>query len=192
VTGIELMSHAPNARLPVPLITPRLQLRPFEPGDVARFSALLSDEDTTRWIGGVRTEAEAMASIVRMRDSFQGRGLGTLAVVPIGETDCAGYCGVRPLVHTQDMELAFGLLKAYWHKGFATEACTACLQATFETFPLSSVVATVYPENLQSIAVLTKLGMKPEARVFGTWPNSFALLFRLTREAWLGRDSTGA
>jgi RimJ/RimL family protein N-acetyltransferase len=190
VTGIELMSHAPIARLPVPLITPRLQLRPFEPGDVARFSALLADEDTARWIGGVKTETEARASVTRMRDSFQARGLGTLAIVPIGETQCAGYCGIRPLVHTQDMEIAFGLLKAYWNRGLATEACTACLQAMFATFPLSSVVATVYPENSRSIAVLEKLGMKPEARVFGVWPNSFALLFRLTRESWLGRDST--
>jgi RimJ/RimL family protein N-acetyltransferase len=187
VTGIELISHPSFARLPVPIRARRLQLRPFEACDAAGIAALLADGETTRWIGGVKTETEAAASVARMRDSFDAWGFGTLAVVPISGTECVGYCGIRPLAHTHDLEIAFGLLRSHWGQGFATEACTACLDASFNSLPLSSVVATVYPENARSIAVLKKLGMEPEKQVFGTWPNTVALLFGLTREAWMRR-----
>jgi ribosomal-protein-alanine N-acetyltransferase len=189
VTGIEVMSHAPPARLPVPIDTGRLVLRPFELADVPCMAALLSDEEATRWTGGVRSETEAKASVLRMRDSFQRWGIGSLAVVSRESGECVGYCGVRPLAHTQDLEIAFGLLRSCWHKGFATEASTAYLQATFDSWPLMSIVATVYEENLRSIAVLKKLGMELESRIFGAWPNPFALLYRLTRDAWMRRDS---
>lgn len=189
MTGIEVMSHTPAVRLPVPIDTGRLLLRPFELGDVPCMTALLSDEEGTRWTGGVRTETEAKASVLRMRDSFQRWGIGSLAVVSRDSGECVGYCGVRPLAHTQDLEIAFGLQRSHWHQGFATEASTAYLKATFDSWPLPSVVATVYEANVRSIAVLEKLGMELESRIFGAWPNPFALMYRLTREAWMRRDS---
>jgi [ribosomal protein S5]-alanine N-acetyltransferase len=177
-------------RLDVPIKTPRLLLRPFDAQlDIGPMTALFGDQETTRWIGGVKTEIEVNASVYRMSHSFRSWGFGTLAVVPLGETDCIGYCGVRALTHTQDVELAFGIKKSHWGFGFATEASIACLQSAFRALPLSSIVATVYPANERSISVLTKLGMKPEAEIFGTWPHPLALLFRLTREDWQQNSS---
>jgi RimJ/RimL family protein N-acetyltransferase len=172
------------ARVSVPIRTQRLLLRPFEAADVEGMTAMLADPDTTRWIGGVKSAAEAAASVMRMQESFKGRGWGTLAVIPAGTSRCVGYCGVRPLAHTQEVEIAFGLSKDYWQRGLGTEASRACIDATFRALPLDSIVATVYPDNGRSIAVLKKLGMKEEARVFGVWPDSLALLFRITRADW--------
>jgi RimJ/RimL family protein N-acetyltransferase len=154
--------------------------------DIRSYSALMADPETTQWIGGTRTESEAGESVVRMRNGFHRRGWGTLAVVPSDtpDADCIGYCGVRPLPHTQDVELAFGFLKSHWNQGFAAEAGAACLDAAFQTQRFSSVVATVYPDNTRSLAVLRKLHMKDSGRIFGHWPKEIALLFRVTLNDW--------
>jgi [ribosomal protein S5]-alanine N-acetyltransferase len=188
MTAIDLITHpTETGRISVPIRTSRLQLRPFTEGDIGCLGRILADPETTQWIGGTKTEAEAAASVLRMRDSFNSRGWGTLAVLPIGESQSVGYCGVRPLPHTQDVELAFGFLKSHWGHGFATEASIACLDAAFAVLPLQSIVATVYPGNSRSLAVLKKLKMRQEATVFGQWPHSLALLFRVTKDEWTQR-----
>jgi [ribosomal protein S5]-alanine N-acetyltransferase len=185
MSAIDLIRNpSGEARVSVPIRTPRLLLRPFEATDVPGITALLADPETTRWIGGVKSANEAAGSVMRMKDSFRGRGWGTLAVIPRDTTECVGYCGVRPLAHTQEVEVAFALSREFWHQGLATEAGRACIDATFRALPLDSIVATVYPENSRSIAVLKKLGMHEESRVFGVWPDSLALLFRITRRDW--------
>lgn len=189
MSAIDLVKNCPDfPRLPVPIHTARLCLRPFAEEDTAAIAALLADADTTQWIGGVKTETEALASVLRMKDSFYGRGWGTLAIVPTDIHSCIGYCGIRPLPHTQDAEIAFGLLRSHWNRGFATEASVACLQAAFTILRLPSVVATVYPGNTRSIAVLQKLRMTRERCVFGTWPGDLAYLFRVTRQIWMQSD----
>ena len=190
MSAIDLLRNpSGKARVPVPIRTPRLLLRPFEDADVQGIVAMLGDPETTRWIGGVKSANDAAASVMRMKDSFRGRGWGTLAVIPRETTECVGYCGVRPLAHTQEVEIAFGLSKTYWGSGYGTEASSACIDATFNALPLDSIVATVYPENARSLAVLKKLGLRQESRVFGVWPDSLALLFRITRGDWSQRKS---
>ena len=188
MSAIDLIRNpSGEARVSVPIRTPRLLLRPFEAGDIPGISEMLADPETTRWIGGVKSANEAAGSVMRMKDSFKGRGWGTLAVIPQDTAQCVGYCGVRPLAHTQELEVAFALSRACWRRGLATEASRACIDATFRALPLDSIVATVYPDNARSIAVLNKLGMQEESRVFGVWPDSLALLFRLTRVDWARR-----
>jgi len=192
MSAIDLIRNpSGEARIPVPIRTPRLLLRPFEAADVEGITVLLSDPETTRWIGGVKSAHDAAASVMRMKDSFAGRGWGTLAVIPRDTSQCVGYCGVRPLAHTQEVEVAFALSKGCWGRGLAIEASRACIEAAFSALPLDSIVATVYPDNSRSIAVLKKLGMAEESRVFGVWPDSIALLFRLTRGDWVSRSAQG-
>jgi RimJ/RimL family protein N-acetyltransferase len=189
MSAIDLIRNpSGETRIPVPIRTQRLLLRPFEAADVQGITALLADPETTRWIGGVKSAHDAAASVMRMKDSFRGRGWGTLAIIPRDGSDCIGYCGVRPLAHTQEVEIAFALSKAYWRRGFGTEAGAACIDATFRALPLDSIVATVYPDNTRSIAALKKLGLQEESRVFGVWPDSLALLFRISRAAWTQRS----
>ena len=189
MSAIDLIRNpSGEARVSVPIRTQRLLLRPFEAADVEGITAMLADPEVTRWIGGVKSAAEAAASVLRMKESFRGRGWGTLAVVPHDTSQCVGYCGVRPLAHTQEAEIAFALSKGCWARGLGTEAGSACIDATFRALPLDSIVATVYPDNSRSIAVLKKLGMREESRVFGIWPDSLALLFRITRSDWARRS----
>jgi ribosomal-protein-alanine N-acetyltransferase len=170
--------------LPVPILTPRLELRPFCEYDIPSISRILCDPLITQFIGGPVSGSDAAKAVLKMRDAFQSRGWGTLAVVPLGQAECAGYCGVRPLTQTSDVEIAFALDSKCWNRGYATEAARACIDASFRALDIDSIVATVYPENEASCKVLKKLGLTIFSRVFGNWPRESALLFRIERDTW--------
>lgn len=180
-----LTTNLKNA-MSVPILTSRLELRPFLETDVDSIAQLLADPEVTKYIGDVRSRAAAAESVRLMCDAFASRGWGTLAVVPGGRSDCIGYCGVRPLAHTSEVEIAFALKQDCWNLGYATEAAAASMDATFKALRIGSIVATVYPDNKASLRVLAKLGMTLESEVFGHWPMNTALLFRIKRREWPG------
>jgi RimJ/RimL family protein N-acetyltransferase len=183
-SAVEALCGTSSPRIPVPCITDRLELRPFREEDIERFSALMADREATAFIGGARSLVAAAESVRYMRDAFTARGWGTLAVVRRGDNACIGYCGVRPLFNTPNVELAFALERMSWNCGYATEASEASLDLAFRYLRVESVFATVYPENRASIRVLSKLGMSLDGSIFGSWPQNSALLYRLDRAAW--------
>jgi RimJ/RimL family protein N-acetyltransferase len=184
----QLLSSANTGRtIPVPIITTRLELRPFKETDTDGIAQLLADREATQFIGDVKTREAAAESVRAMRDAHAMRGWGTLAVFRRGEHECVGYCGVRPLPHTAELEVAFALRRQSWNMGYATEAASASIDAAFKHLGVPSIVATVYPANKASLRVLAKLGMTLETEVFGHWPMTTALLFRIAREEWQSR-----
>jgi RimJ/RimL family protein N-acetyltransferase len=171
--------------LTVPIRTARLLLRPFQEADTPDLATLLADPEATQHIGGVRSLEETQVAAIRMAEAFRARGFGTLAVVPQHRATCIGYCGVRPLTQTCDLEIAFALAREHWGHGYATEAAAACIEATFSALPIDSIVATVYEANHASRRVLEKLGMADPHFVFAPWPRERALLVRLARQSWI-------
>lgn len=184
-SNLQVLGIKPKHAFVVPILTARLELRPFRETDIHSIAQLLADPEATKYIGDVRSGQVAAESVRIMRDAFAARGWGTLAVVSRGTGDCHGYCGVRPLAHTPEVEIAFALKRECWNLGYATEAAAASMDAAFTTLGIGSIVATVYPENRASLRVLTKLGMTPESEVFGHWPMNTALLFRIKKDQWL-------
>jgi len=179
-----LLHTTARREIDVPILTPRLELRPFRESDVDGIAALLADREATKFIGNVKSREAAADSVRTMREAFAARGWGTLAVIPRGEEGCVGYCGARPLAHTAEIEIAFALQHRCWNRGYATEAAAASIAAAFNSLGIKSIVATVYPDNKPSLRVLEKLGMRLESEVFGHWPMTTALLFRIHAEKW--------
>lgn len=181
---LERLTHSGKRHLPVPISTARLELRPFVDSDTDSIVRLLTNPVATQFIGGALTADTAANVCMRMGETFRARGWGTLAVVPKDRSTCIGYCGVRPLAQTTDVEIAFALDPSCWKLGYATEAARASIDAAFVALGFGSIVATVYPDNTASCRVLTKLGLTPCGRVFGIWPREHALLFRIDRSTW--------
>lgn len=69
-------------------------------------------------------------------------------------------------VHREDgwAELGYALPRRQWGKGYATEAVVALLGWGFGTLRLHRVAAWVVEPNRASIAVLRRLGFRPEGR----------------------------
>jgi [ribosomal protein S5]-alanine N-acetyltransferase len=57
--------------------------------------------------------------------------------------------------------------KKFWGQGFATEAALAIVQHAFQKLDLSRLICLIDPENLASIKVAQRIGMKLEQKVDG-------------------------
>ena len=64
-----------------------------------------------------------------------------------------------------DVDVGFAFLPAYWRKGFAFESGSAVLAHGREAFGLKRIVAITSPDNVASIGVLEKMGLKFEALI---------------------------
>ena len=67
---------------------------------------------------------------------YEERGFGTWYLEPVFDSAFAGYCGLRPLLLAgrQEVELACHVKKAFWNRGFATEAALRSMQLGFDQF----------------------------------------------------------
>jgi ribosomal-protein-alanine N-acetyltransferase len=142
--------------------TSRLRLRPFTTDDLEDLHLIFGDAEVMRHITGgkVRTRAETETGLRRTIEAWETRGFGFWAVTTKGQTAAIGYCGYLLLDRTPEIELAYGIARAHWGRGFATEAARACLRYGFEEMKLERIVAVVNPQNAHSQRVLEKLGMR--------------------------------
>jgi len=71
-----------------------------------------------------------------------------------------GWCGLKYLTETNEVDLGYRLKKNFWGNGYATEAARACIKYGFATLNLGRIAARALPANLASIKVLEKCGME--------------------------------
>lgn len=141
--------------------TARLQLRALKPDDLDDLCLIFGDSEVMRWISGgkPRPREETEKGLLRTLDGWKKRGFGLWAMTEKEREKVIGYCGLMPLDDTTEIEVAYGLAKSEWGRGFASEAAHASLRFGFEELKLERIVAVVNPENIPSQRVLEKLGM---------------------------------
>lgn len=141
--------------------TERLILRRFEAGDEEALYAFLSDAEVVKWEPyrpiareeakdalGSRMETDEMIAIV-LKENQQ----------VIGNV----YLGERPFFAK---ELGYLLNRAYWGRGYATEACRAVVEKAFEE-GMHRVYAECDPGNEKSWRLLERLGFVREGHLHG-------------------------
>jgi ribosomal-protein-alanine N-acetyltransferase len=147
---------------PIPVITTnRLSLRPFEMSDVDTLHRILSDGDILQYFPDpdAPSKTRVKSIIEKQLDHWSEHGFGWWAVEPLNWHEMIGWCGLRYLDETDEVEVAYLLGRNYWRQGLATEAARASLNFGFDELKLEKIIAVVHPENLASRRVLEKLGM---------------------------------
>lgn len=71
-----------------------------------------------------------------------------------------GFCGLRPIGESADVEILYGIAPRLWGQGLATEAARAVLDFGFRAAGLSRIYAGADPPNRASFRVIEKLGMR--------------------------------
>jgi RimJ/RimL family protein N-acetyltransferase len=160
--------------------TERLVLRHLDLNDDAFILELLNEPAFLRFIGdkGVRTLGGAREyMLMGPVDSYGRHGFGLYATCLLDGTP-AGICGLVKRDGLTDVEVGFAFLSRHCSKGYATESAAAVLVHARQALRLQRIVAITSPENLGSIAVLEKIGLKfermirltehgPEIKLFG-------------------------
>jgi RimJ/RimL family protein N-acetyltransferase len=160
--------------------TERLVLRQLDLNDAEFILELLNEAAFLRFIGdkGVRTLSDARAYILKgPMDSYERHGFGLYAACLLDGTP-TGICGLVKRDGLADVDVGFALLSRHRSKGYAVESASAVLAHARRVLQLQRIVAITSPENLVSIAVLEKIGLKfertmrlaehsPELKLFG-------------------------
>ena len=138
------------------LETTRLRLRPLETSDLDALCAIAADPQVMAHVGdGVPLSRAATALwINNAAASLKISEVGSRAVVLRDSDVLIGWVGLIPTPHPNRLELIYGFARAYWGRGYATEAARALLAACTP----DAVDATIDPANLASWRILEKLG----------------------------------
>lgn len=141
--------------------TPRLRLRALRAGDAPDLYRLNSDPDVMRYTGDSPfSDPAAARTFLDRYDRYALDGFGRWAVEHRPDGEFMGFCGLHRHQATGAVDLAFRFFPRFWAAGYATEAARASLQVGFERFGLREIEGRAMRENLASITVLQKLGMK--------------------------------
>lgn len=138
------------------LETTRLRLRPLAASDLDALCAIAADPQVMAHVGdGVPLSRAATALwINNAAASLMMSEVGSRAVVLRDSDVLIGWVGLIPTPHPNRLELIYGFARAYWGRGYATEAARALLAACTP----DAVDATIDPANLASWRILEKLG----------------------------------
>jgi len=142
--------------------TARLRLRMFRPADLDDLAALLADPEVMKYVadGKPASREETRKALDSIIQHWRRHGFGRWAVEDKGTLEFVGFGGLRSLFGMP--EVVYHFATQHWGKGLATEMGRASLRYGFETHHFARIVAIAKPENLASIHVMEKLGMRYE------------------------------
>ena len=179
-----------GANMGLQLQTQRLVLREFAYEDWPAVHAYASDPEVTRYMSWGPNDEAASQGFVKTVIAQQGKLPRTaydLAITLKINGQLIGGCGIYRR-RFQEGEMGYCLHRAYWNKGYVTEAATALLEFAFSQEGFHRIYATCDPRNLGSARVMEKSGMRREGHMKehlykdGQWRDS--LLYAILDWEW--------
>jgi ribosomal-protein-alanine N-acetyltransferase len=149
------------------LETDRLILRELNNNDVEGMFLLDADKDVHKYLGAkpVKNKTESLAKINFINAQYLSNGIGRWAVINKENSNFMGWAGFKLITeitnsHINYYDLGYRFQKKYWGKGFATEVAIALVNYGFNVLKLKEIFAIADKNNLASIKVLEKAGLK--------------------------------
>lgn len=157
-----------NSPAPAVLQIDGFIMRSLQLSDLNALTAIWLDPDVTRFLpsrGAPIPRDKTEKSLKSFLEHWQARGYGIWAIVDENSSQMIGYCGLRYLDELNEVELLYGLAKAFWGKGIATQAAQAAISYGFNVANLNRIIAIAFPENQASQRVMEKAGLRYEKQV---------------------------
>lgn len=169
----------------IPILkTQRLILREFRESDLDAYAEMCADEEVMCYIGTAKvlSRAESWRSMAAIIGHWYLRGYGLWAVEEQQSGETIGRIGCWKPEGWIGVEIGWSLRRAFWGRGFATEAGLASIDFAFTKLQQSHVISLIRPDNAASRRVADKLGEKlqGETEVLG----NKAVVYRISREEW--------
>ena len=178
------------------MATERLLLRDFVEADWQHVLTYQSDPRYLRYYEWETRTPKEVQSFVGWFTGWQREEPRTkfqLAIVHRESNRLLGNCGIRKAsVAAREAELGYELAPGHWGNGYATEAARALVSFGFAELGLHRISSHCIAENVASMRVLERLGMRLEGRLRdkeyfkGRWWD--VLLFALLESEWRRSD----
>jgi RimJ/RimL family protein N-acetyltransferase len=145
--------------------TERLLLRRFELGDLDDLALVFSNPAVWQFpFGRALTRTETQSFLDSQLREWQERGFGLWAARVRDSGRLIGYIGLSVPTFLPEIlpavEVGWRLAPNVWGFGYATEGATAALDQAFTTLGLAQVCSVPQRDNLASVRVAERLGMR--------------------------------
>jgi RimJ/RimL family protein N-acetyltransferase len=121
------------------------------------------EPEVTRYVSGPWSDPVAHRAFVEQRTLGpypDGLGYWTLGAVEQPD-EFLGWVLLIPLDAVgPEIEIGWRLRPAFWRRGYATEAASTLLRYGLDQLGLDEVVAEIDPDNVASISVAERIGMR--------------------------------
>lgn len=143
------------------LETERLYLRKMDQVDFDAICRILQDDEVMYAYEHAFSDEEVREWIDRQVKRYTEFGFGLWAVILRANNELIGQCGLtmQQCGDREVLEIGYLFQKAYWHKGYATEAATACRKYAFEVLEAEEVFSIIRDNNIPSQSVAKRNGM---------------------------------
>lgn len=142
------------------LHTERLHLRKMQISDSPSLFKIWSDPEVTRFmnIDCFTDENQAKDMINLLDELSQDNKTIRFSIIETDSNEIIGSCGYDSLdFENAKAVIGFDIARAFWGKGYASEAIRSLLDYAFSALKLNRIEAQLEPENVNSIKVLQKL-----------------------------------
>ena len=162
------------------LETERLTLREFIPADAAFILELVNSPGWLQFIGdrNIKTTEQAIAYLQNGPiKSYTENGFGLALVETKDGKKPIGMCGIIKRDNLDNPDIGFAFLPGYTGKGYAFEIANATLGYAVSQLKLSVIYAITVANNIRSICLLEKIGMKFIKKINAPKDNEKLLLY---------------
>jgi RimJ/RimL family protein N-acetyltransferase len=169
-----------------------ITLRRLTTGDLDWVHGYISDLDLIRYMtmplsSSLEASRECLQGLMNESAETTWRCYSR-AIVDASSDGAVGMCGVVVLPGVEQGEIWYLVGREHWGRGVATEATRQLLRLGFVELELHRLWATCLPNNVASLRVLEKAGLRREGyqhksqKVHGVWEDAF--LYAILREEW--------
>src|SRR6266404_4411131 len=145
------------------LETDRLLLRQYVEEDAEAFFKLNSDPEVLRFVPDkllLNVEQARQILVDHPIADYRKYGFGRGACILKSTGEQIGFAGLKYLEELGEVDVAFRLMRTHWGLGLATEAALAAVRFGFADLDLKRIIGLVMPENIASVRVLEKTGLR--------------------------------
>jgi RimJ/RimL family protein N-acetyltransferase len=149
------------------LTTERLTLRQFKNEDAPFILELVNTPGWLAFIGdrNIHSEVDAVNYLQNGPiKSYRENGFGS-SMVELKDGTPIGMCGILKRDSLENPDIGFAFLPVHMGKGYAFEMAKATLDHATHQLKLKTICAITNPENVRSIQLLEKIGLKPIKRI---------------------------
>jgi ribosomal-protein-alanine N-acetyltransferase len=157
------------------LETDRLLLREYVEADAEAFFKLNSDPEVLRFVPDkplLNVEQARQTLVDHPIADYRKYGFGRGACILKSTGEQIGFAGLKYLEELGEVDVAFRLTRSHWRMGLATEAALASVRFGFADLNLKRIIGLVMPENIASVRVLEKTGLR-YAETVSFWGHQF-------------------